>query len=69
MSLSKLDWATMTGILVGTTKPFIFYYINVKSPNLYLKQGILCLEREGRGEDRETERKRNRQRKRERVRG
>ena len=35
---------------------FLIYNINVKSPNLDLKQGISYLERErGKGEERETE--------------
>jgi hypothetical protein len=38
-------------------------YLNVKLPNLDLKQGIYNLEREGRGGG-ETERKRDRQRQR-----
>jgi hypothetical protein len=37
----------------------LVYYINVKSPNLDLKQGISYLEREG---ERERERKRQRER-------
>jgi hypothetical protein len=52
------------------------YCKNVKSPNLYLKQGISYLKREGGGgKERETERKREikrnrqRQRKRERKEG
>jgi hypothetical protein len=47
----------MAGIL--TTKPLIFYYKNVKLPNLDLKQGISYMEREGDGwggeSDRETD--------------
>jgi hypothetical protein len=34
----------------------LIYYINVKSPNLDLKQGISYLEREGEGREREKER-------------
>jgi hypothetical protein len=51
----------MAEILVGilTTIPLIFKYIDVRSPNLNLNQGISYLEREG-GE-RETERKLDRQ--------
>ena len=52
MSLSNSDWETLAGILVRilTTKPLIFfYYINVKSPNLDLKQEISYLKREGEG--------------------
>jgi hypothetical protein len=47
----------MAGILVGilTTKPLIFYFINVKSPYLDLKQVISYLEREG---ERERQRER-----------
>jgi hypothetical protein len=54
------DWATMTRILVRilTTKPLIFYYINMKLSNLDLKQEISSLEREGEGE---TERHRERE--------
>ncbi len=72
MSLSNHDWETMAGILVGilTTKPLIFfYYINMKSPNFDLKQGISYLEREGeRQRDRETERQRDRETERQRDR-
>ncbi len=34
----------------------LIYYINVQSPNLDLKQGILYLEREGEGEGGERQR-------------
>jgi hypothetical protein len=38
------------------------YYINVKSPNLDLKQGISSLERERGSEERESESERERER-------
>jgi hypothetical protein len=55
----------MAGVL--TTKPLIFYYKNVKLPNLDLKQGISYMEREGDGwgggeSERETDIDRNRER-------
>jgi hypothetical protein len=45
--------------------PIIIYYINVKSPNLDLKQGISYLEKEREGRDREKEREKDRYRERE----
>jgi hypothetical protein len=70
MSLSNYDWETMAGILVGilTAKPLIFYYINVKLPNLDLELGISYLEREGEQRERDREKERYTETEKERVR-
>jgi hypothetical protein len=52
--------------LMGGSQFAIIYYINVKSPNLDLKQGISYLERERGGGERERDREKERVRHKER---
>ncbi len=67
MSSSNHDWTTIAGVLVGilTTKPLIFYYINVKSPPKSKSENFLSGKRGEGGRDRQREREIDRDRERE----